>query len=104
MTTVTGYDALRDYLTKQKLPEFVLSFEAIEERARVVNDDDVGVRQLRDRLRLTQEAGLRSPVGRLRWQPPQPVAHWKGVRDATNFAASSFLPWATHISTHKALA
>ena len=25
------YDALRDYLTKQKLPEFVLSFEAIEE-------------------------------------------------------------------------
>ena len=31
MTTVTGYDALRDYLTEQKLPEFVLSFEAIEE-------------------------------------------------------------------------
>jgi hypothetical protein len=31
MTDVTDYDALRDYLTKQKLPEFVLSFEAIEE-------------------------------------------------------------------------
>jgi hypothetical protein len=31
MTTVTGYDALRDYLTEQKLPEFVLSFEALEE-------------------------------------------------------------------------
>jgi hypothetical protein len=28
---MTDYDALRDYLTKQKLPEFVLSFEAIEE-------------------------------------------------------------------------
>jgi hypothetical protein len=26
-----GYDALRDYLKKQKLPEFVLSFEQIEE-------------------------------------------------------------------------
>ena len=28
---MTDYDALRDYLTRQKLPEFVLSFEAIEE-------------------------------------------------------------------------
>lgn len=25
------------------------------------------------------------PVGDLRWQPPQPVAKWKGVRDATQF-------------------
>jgi hypothetical protein len=31
MTDVTDYDALRDYLMKQKLPELVLSFEAIEE-------------------------------------------------------------------------
>jgi hypothetical protein len=28
---VNDYTALRDYLKKQKLPEFVLSFEAIEE-------------------------------------------------------------------------
>ena len=28
---VNDYDALRDYLTKQKLPEFVLSFDQIEE-------------------------------------------------------------------------
>jgi hypothetical protein len=28
---VTDYDALRDYLKKQTLPEFVLSFERIEE-------------------------------------------------------------------------
>ena len=28
---VNDYDALRDYLKKQKLPEFVLSFEQIEE-------------------------------------------------------------------------
>jgi hypothetical protein len=28
---MADYDALRDYLTRQKLPEFVLSFEAIEE-------------------------------------------------------------------------
>jgi para-nitrobenzyl esterase len=26
------------------------------------------------------------PVGALRWQPPQPVASWSGVRDATQFA------------------
>ncbi|HTV05105.1 MAG TPA: carboxylesterase family protein [Acidobacteriaceae bacterium] len=25
------------------------------------------------------------PVGDLRWQPPQPAAKWKGVRDATRF-------------------
>ena len=31
MIDVTDYDALRDYLMKQKLAEFVLSFEAIEE-------------------------------------------------------------------------
>jgi hypothetical protein len=30
-TQVNDYDALRDYLKKQKLPEFVLSFEQIEE-------------------------------------------------------------------------
>ncbi len=28
---VNDYDALRDYLKKQTLPEFVLSFERIEE-------------------------------------------------------------------------
>ena len=28
---VNDYDALRDYLSKQSLPEFVLSFEKIEE-------------------------------------------------------------------------
>ncbi|HVZ05809.1 MAG TPA: carboxylesterase family protein [Hyphomicrobium sp.] len=26
------------------------------------------------------------PVGNLRWQPPQPVKHWKGKLDATHFA------------------
>jgi hypothetical protein len=30
-SSVTNYDALRDYLKKQRLPEFVLSFEEIEE-------------------------------------------------------------------------
>jgi len=25
------------------------------------------------------------PVGQLRWKPPQPAAHWDGVRDATTF-------------------
>jgi para-nitrobenzyl esterase len=27
------------------------------------------------------------PVGNLRWQPPQPVKHWTGVRKATEFGA-----------------
>jgi para-nitrobenzyl esterase len=27
------------------------------------------------------------PVGEFRWRPPQPVAPWKGVRDATKFCA-----------------
>lgn len=27
------------------------------------------------------------PVGNLRWQPPQPVASWQGVRKATSFGA-----------------
>lgn len=27
------------------------------------------------------------PVGQYRWRPPQPVASWKGVRDATTFGA-----------------
>jgi para-nitrobenzyl esterase len=28
------------------------------------------------------------PTGNLRWRPPQPSAHWPGVRDATSFAPS----------------
>ena len=28
------------------------------------------------------------PTGTLRWRPPQPPAHWHGVRDATSFAPS----------------
>ncbi|MFM7039246.1 MAG: carboxylesterase family protein [Planctomycetaceae bacterium] len=28
-----------------------------------------------------------APVGELRWQPPQPVQPWTGVRDATQFSA-----------------
>ena len=30
------------------------------------------------------------PVGDLRWRPPQPPAHWRGVRDATRFGAHCY--------------
>lgn len=40
------------------------------------------------------------PVGALRWRPPQPLASWSGVRDATHFGSSAvqadtgpFGPW-----------
>jgi len=32
------------------------------------------------------------PVGDLRWQPPQPAAKWKGVRDATEFGHRCMQP------------
>jgi para-nitrobenzyl esterase len=46
------------------------------------------------------------PVGPLRWRPPQPVAHWEGVRQADHFGAScmqdevgSRLPWTAEFMT-----
>jgi len=32
------------------------------------------------------------PVGQLRWRPPQPAAHWRGIRDATNAASQCAQP------------
>lgn len=32
------------------------------------------------------------PVGQLRWQPPQPAAKWKGVRQATSFGSRCMQP------------
>src|SRR5579863_9485555 len=46
------------------------------------------------------------PVGDLRWRPPQPVAHWEGVRNADHFGAAcmqneagSRLPWTEEFMT-----
>jgi para-nitrobenzyl esterase len=46
------------------------------------------------------------PVGNLRWQPPQPVAHWTGIRRADHFGASCIqdepgerLPWTKQFMT-----
>ncbi len=46
------------------------------------------------------------PVGQLRWHPPQPAAHWDGVRAADHFGAScmqdevgSRLPWTKEFMT-----
>jgi para-nitrobenzyl esterase len=32
------------------------------------------------------------PVGDLRWKPPQPTAHWQGVRNATQFSPACMQP------------
>ncbi|MES1200855.1 MAG: carboxylesterase family protein [Pseudomonadota bacterium] len=48
------------------------------------------------------------PVGPLRWRAPQPAAHWRGVRDATQFAPScmqadspnGYLPWTPEYYPH----
>jgi len=32
------------------------------------------------------------PVGSLRWQPPRPLARWKGVREAIEFGAACYQP------------
>src|SRR5215213_3147175 len=46
------------------------------------------------------------PVGDLRWKPPQPAAHWTGVRKADAFGTScmqnqagSRLPWTEEFMT-----
>ena len=46
------------------------------------------------------------PVGDLRWRPPQPTAHWEGVRNADRFGAAcmqneagSRLPWTEEFMT-----
>lgn len=46
------------------------------------------------------------PTGELRWRPPQPAAHWTGVRTADHFGAScmqdevgSRLPWTKEFMT-----
>lgn len=48
------------------------------------------------------------PVGKMRWRPPQPVSHWKGIRAADHFSAScvqqtpeQFLPWTPAFMTHR---
>lgn len=33
------------------------------------------------------------PIGKLRWQVPQPVTPWQGVRDAREFAPACIQPW-----------
>jgi len=50
------------------------------------------------------------PVGDLRWRPPQPAAHWEGVRKAEHFGAScmqsepgSRLPWTEEFMTQGAV-
>lgn len=40
------------------------------------------------------------PVGNLRWHPPAPAAHWKGIREATRFGAAC-LQSATQYDVHR---
>ncbi|MGD8418727.1 MAG: carboxylesterase family protein, partial [Pseudomonadales bacterium] len=57
--------------------------------------DRIRIETSRGRLEGCREEGLAvfrgvpfaaPPVGPLRWRPPEPVASWEGVRDATRFA------------------
>jgi len=69
----------------------------------VVNTDAGKISGVTDAQGVTSYKGIpfgAPPVGKLRWQPPQPVAHWSGVRKADHFGdacyqneAHSRLPW-----------
>jgi para-nitrobenzyl esterase len=66
-----------------------------------------------DRNAVTTHLGIpfaAPPVGQLRWRPPQPPAHWEGVRAAEHFGAScmqnepgSRLPWTREFMTQGAI-
>jgi len=40
------------------------------------------------------------PLRELRWQPPQPVAHWDGIRHADRFAPQCLQPLRSHRQNH----
>ncbi|MGB8399461.1 DUF7662 domain-containing protein [Bradyrhizobium sp.] len=71
---MNDYDPLRDYLKKQKLPEFVLSFEAIE--------DIIGAALPRAAHRASWWETLRSPQEKM----PQREACLDGGYIATRLA------------------
>jgi hypothetical protein len=71
---VNDYDTLRDYLKQQKLPEFVLSFEAIE--------DIIGAALPRAAQRASWWETLRSPQEKM----PQREACREGGYIATRLA------------------
>jgi para-nitrobenzyl esterase len=53
-----------------------------------VNTEDGRVSGVTDSLSVTSYKGIpfaAPPVGDLRWKPPQPAAHWDGVRQADHF-------------------
>jgi para-nitrobenzyl esterase len=70
---------------------------------KVVGTDAGKVSGVTDAQGVTSYKGIpfaTPPVGKLRWQPPQPVEHWAGVRKADRFGNACFqneahsrLPW-----------
>ena len=82
--------ALEPYLAAQAGPLY-LKTEQGKVHGKVINDGKV-----RAFLGMPYAA---PPVGDLRWKAPQPPAKWKGVRDATNFAArcEQWPIWADYI-------
>jgi para-nitrobenzyl esterase len=71
--------------------------------ARTVRTEDGQLSGVTDSLGVTSYKGIpfaSPPVGNLRWQAPQPAAHWAGVRKADHFGNACFqneahsrLPW-----------
>jgi para-nitrobenzyl esterase len=70
---------------------------------RVIHTDAGDVSGVTDANGVTSYKGIpfgAPPVGNLRWQAPQPVAHWQGVRKADHFGNACYqnenhsrLPW-----------
>jgi para-nitrobenzyl esterase len=89
---------------------FLITGATVRATSKPVRVDSGAISGTTDQNGVTAYLGIpfaAPPVGPLRWRPPQPVAHWSGVRQANQFGAScmqnevgSRLPWTPEFMTH----